>query len=122
MDTPSESEHVDWQKVHDFFLVVLHASVTDAARARGVSRTAIYKSLRELERQLDTPLFQLPTGSQIPTEEGQLVFTAAKALQDAIAAVQAARRRPNAAALSTQVEILAAQLLVVSKRLKRKKL
>ena len=62
-----------------------HGSFSSAARARGLSPSAISKLVTRLENRLSVRLFQRGTRSLTLTEEGAIYLRSARSVMDAMA-------------------------------------
>lgn len=74
-------------KIHhlrDFVAIAQHESVRGAARALGQAQPAVSRSLRELERELGTPLVNRHARGIVLTETGQRFLVRARAAMEEI--------------------------------------
>jgi DNA-binding transcriptional LysR family regulator len=69
---------VDWDKVRIFFNVAEAGSFTRAGEALGLSQSAVSRQISALERELKAPLFHRHARGLILTEQGDLLFRAAR--------------------------------------------
>lgn len=69
---------LDWDKVRVFFTVAEAGSFTRAGDALGLSQSAVSRQISALERELKAPLFHRHARGLILTEQGDLLFRAAR--------------------------------------------
>jgi DNA-binding transcriptional LysR family regulator len=69
---------VDWDKVRIFFAVAEAGSFTRAGEELGLSQSAVSRQISALERELKAPLFHRHARGLILTEQGDLLFRAAR--------------------------------------------
>ena len=69
---------MDWDKVRIFFNVAEAGSFTRAGDALGLSQSAVSRQISALERELKAPLFHRHARGLILTEQGDLLFRAAR--------------------------------------------
>jgi DNA-binding transcriptional LysR family regulator len=83
---------VELRQIEHFLAVAEHGSFTGAARARSIVQSALSTSIRNLERELGSALFERTTRRVTLSEAGQAFLPAAKrVVADADAAVDAVR-------------------------------
>lgn len=75
---PGESAALDWDKIRIFFAVAEAGSFTRAGDALGLSQSAVSRQISALERELKAPLFHRHARGLILTEQGDLLFRAAR--------------------------------------------
>ena len=71
---------LNFNLLRSFELVAREGSISGAARAGHASQPALSKAMRELEKQIDLPLFERSARGVVLTEAGQLLFDHARAL------------------------------------------
>jgi DNA-binding transcriptional LysR family regulator len=69
---------LDWDKIRIFFTVAEAGSFTRAGDALGLSQSAVSRQISALERELKAPLFHRHARGLILTEQGDLLFRAAR--------------------------------------------
>src|SRR5215212_6782751 len=69
---------VDWDKIRIFYTVAECGSFTKAGDALGLSQSAVSRQISALERELKAPLFHRHARGLILTEQGDLLFRAAR--------------------------------------------
>jgi DNA-binding transcriptional LysR family regulator len=69
---------VDWDKIRVFYAVAEAGSFTRAGDALGLSQSAVSRQISALERELSAPLFHRHARGLILTEQGDLLFRAAR--------------------------------------------
>jgi DNA-binding transcriptional LysR family regulator len=69
---------VDWDKIRIFFTVAEAGSFTRAGEDLGLSQSAVSRQISALERELKAPLFHRHARGLILTEQGDLLFRAAR--------------------------------------------
>ncbi|HEY1973700.1 MAG TPA: LysR family transcriptional regulator, partial [Pseudonocardia sp.] len=83
---------MELRQIEHFLAVAEHGSFTGAARARSIVQSALSTSIRNLERELGSALFERTTRRVTLSEAGQAFLPAAKrVVADADAAVDAVR-------------------------------
>ena len=69
---------MDWDKIRIFFNVAEAGSFTKAGDALGLSQSAVSRQISALERDIKAPLFHRHARGLILTEQGDLLFRAAR--------------------------------------------
>ena len=69
---------VDWDKIRIFYAVAEAGSFTRAGDELGLSQSAVSRQISALERELKAPLFHRHARGLIMTEQGDLLFRAAR--------------------------------------------
>jgi|tagenome__1003787_1003787.scaffolds.fasta_scaffold20768163_2 DNA-binding transcriptional LysR family regulator len=69
---------LDWDKLRIFYAVAEAGSFTRAGDALGLSQSAVSRQISALERELKAPLFHRHARGLILTEQGDLLFRAAR--------------------------------------------
>jgi DNA-binding transcriptional LysR family regulator len=69
---------VDWDKIRIFYTVAEAGSFTRAGDELGLSQSAVSRQISALERELKAPLFHRHARGLILTEQGDLLFRAAR--------------------------------------------
>ena len=69
---------MDWDKIRIFYNVAEAGSFTRAGDALGLSQSAVSRQISALERELKAPLFHRHARGLILTEQGDLLFRAAR--------------------------------------------
>lgn len=69
---------MDWDKIRIFFTVAEAGSFTRAGDDLGLSQSAVSRQISALERELHAPLFHRHARGLILTEQGDLLFRAAR--------------------------------------------
>lgn len=69
---------LDWDRIRIFFTVAESGSFTKAGDGLGLSQSAVSRQIGALERELRAPLFHRHTRGLILTEQGELLFRAAR--------------------------------------------
>lgn len=69
---------MDWDKVRIFFTVAEAGSFTRAGEDLGLSQSAVSRQISALERELRAPLFHRHARGLLLTEQGDLLFRAAR--------------------------------------------
>jgi len=72
---------VDWDKIRVFYRVAEAGSFTRAGEELGLSQSAVSRQISALERELKAPLFHRHARGLILTEQGDLLFRAARDMQ-----------------------------------------
>src|SRR3712207_1581715 len=72
------SAALDWDKIRIFYTVAEAGSFTRAGEALGLSQSAVSRQISALERELKAPLFNRHARGLILTEQGDLLFRAAR--------------------------------------------
>ncbi len=82
---------MEFRQLRHFLAVVEHGHFTRAAESVHLSQSALSASVRALENELGTPLFERTTRSVVPTDAGKVLYPYAQRMlgeaQDAVAAV-----------------------------------
>jgi len=78
LSTPAWSRVVDWDKIRIFLNVAEAGSFTKAGDDIGLSQSAVSRQISALERELKAPLFHRHARGLILTEQGDLLFRAAR--------------------------------------------
>jgi DNA-binding transcriptional LysR family regulator len=90
---------VDWDKVRIFYTVAEAGSFTRAGDDLGLSQSAVSRQVSALERELKAPLFHRHARGLILTEQGELLFRAARdmtmRLDSTRARLAESRERPS---------------------------
>jgi DNA-binding transcriptional LysR family regulator len=90
---------VDWDKVRIFYTVAEAGSFTRAGDDLGLSQSAVSRQVSALERELRAPLFHRHARGLILTEQGELLFRAARDMTMRLDATRArlaeSRERPS---------------------------
>ena len=74
---------MDWDKIRIFYTVAEAGSFTRAGDDLGLSQSAVSRQISALERELKAPLFHRHARGLILTEQGDLLFRAARDMRDA---------------------------------------
>jgi DNA-binding transcriptional LysR family regulator len=74
----SAGRSVDWDKIRIFYTVAEAGSFTRAGDDLGLSQSAVSRQISALERELKAPLFHRHARGLILTEQGDLLFRAAR--------------------------------------------
>ena len=69
---------VDWDRIRIFYTVAESGSFTKAGDVLGLSQSAVSRQIGALERELRAPLFHRHTRGLILTEQGELLWRAAR--------------------------------------------
>jgi DNA-binding transcriptional LysR family regulator len=69
---------LDWDRVRIFYTVAEAGSFTKAGDTLGLSQSAVSRQIGALERELKSPLFHRHTRGLILTEQGEMLFQAAR--------------------------------------------
>ena len=69
---------MDWDKIRIFYTVAEAGSFTRAGDDLGLSQSAVSRQISALERELKAPLFHRHARGLILTEQGDLLFRAAR--------------------------------------------
>jgi DNA-binding transcriptional LysR family regulator len=69
---------LDWDKIRIFYAVAEAGSFTKAGDELGLSQSAVSRQISALERELKAPLFHRHARGLIMTEQGDLLFRAAR--------------------------------------------
>ncbi|MGL4728723.1 MAG: LysR family transcriptional regulator [Bosea sp. (in: a-proteobacteria)] len=69
---------LDWDRVRIFYTVAEAGSFTKAGDSLGLSQSAVSRQIGALERELKSPLFHRHTRGLILTEQGEMLFQAAR--------------------------------------------
>src|SRR5687768_17757303 len=69
---------LDWDKLRIFYTVAEAGSFTRAGEDLGLSQSAVSRQISSLERELKAPLFHRHARGLILTEQGDLLFRAAR--------------------------------------------
>lgn len=72
------------RQIEIFHAVLLHGTVTAAARALNVSQPSVTKVLRHAEKSIGLPLFERSKGRLIPTEDARVLFSEVVDIQDRV--------------------------------------
>lgn len=80
---------MDWDKLRIFHAVASAGSLTHAGDVLHLSQSAVSRQIRALEESLDTTLFHRHARGLILTEQGELLFDAAKAMAKRVEAAEA---------------------------------
>ncbi|MBC6402081.1 MAG: LysR family transcriptional regulator [Hyphomonadaceae bacterium] len=72
------ADNLDWDKLKTFHAAADAGSLTAAAEHLKISQSAASRQITALEEQLDTPLFRRHTRGLTLTEEGHILFSAAR--------------------------------------------
>jgi Transcriptional regulator len=80
---------VDWDKIRVFYNVAEAGSFTKAGDELGLSQSAISRQISALERDLKVPLFHRHARGLILTEQGDLLFRAARDMRMRLETTQA---------------------------------
>ncbi|CAH1664151.1 LysR family transcriptional regulator [Chelatococcus asaccharovorans] len=90
---------MDWDKVRIFYTVAEAGSFTRAGDDLGLSQSAVSRQVSALERELKAPLFHRHARGLILTEQGELLFRAARdmtmRLDSTRARLAESRERPS---------------------------
>mgnify|MGYP001217494974 CR=1 FL=1 len=90
---------MDWDKVRIFYTVAEAGSFTRAGEDLGLSQSAVSRQVSALERDLRAPLFHRHARGLILTEQGELLFRAARdmtmRLESTRARLSESRERPS---------------------------
>ncbi|MGI6246217.1 MAG: LysR family transcriptional regulator [Pseudochelatococcus sp.] len=90
---------MDWDKVRIFYTVAEAGSFTRAGEDLGLSQSAVSRQVSALERELKAPLFHRHARGLILTEQGELLFRAARDMTMRLEATRArlseSRERPS---------------------------
>ncbi|MFC0219639.1 DNA-binding transcriptional LysR family regulator [Pseudochelatococcus lubricantis] len=90
---------MDWDKVRIFYTVAEAGSFTRAGEDLGLSQSAVSRQVSALERELKAPLFHRHARGLILTEQGELLFRAARdmtmRLESTRARLSESRERPS---------------------------
>ncbi|MBB3809443.1 LysR substrate-binding domain-containing protein [Pseudochelatococcus contaminans] len=90
---------MDWDKVRIFYTVAEAGSFTRAGEDLGLSQSAVSRQVSALERDLRAPLFHRHARGLILTEQGELLFRAARdmtmRLETTRARLSESRERPS---------------------------
>lgn len=90
---------MDWDKVRIFYTVAEAGSFTRAGEVLGLSQSAVSRQVSALERDLKAPLFHRHARGLILTEQGELLFRAARdmtmRLESTRARLSESRERPS---------------------------
>lgn len=99
-----------------FARVVEHGSFSAAARALGLSRSAVSEAISTLEEFMDCRLLQRTTRTVRPTELGELLYARCRRIADELdtgmAELEARREGPQGTLRMTAPEVLSDQLVV----------
>ena len=69
---------MDWDRIRIFYTVAESGSFTKAGDVLGLSQSAVSRQIGALERELRAPLFHRHTRGLILTEQGELLWRAAR--------------------------------------------
>ncbi|MBM3518255.1 MAG: LysR family transcriptional regulator [Alphaproteobacteria bacterium] len=69
---------MDWEKLKTFHTVAIEGSFTHAGRALGLSQSAVSRQISALEEGLRAPLFHRHVRGLVLTEQGEVLFRAAR--------------------------------------------
>ncbi len=90
---------LDWDRVRIFFTVAEAGSFTKAGDTLGLSQSAVSRQIGALERELKSPLFHRHTRGLILTEQGEMLFQAAREMTQRLERTRAqlseTRERPS---------------------------
>lgn len=88
----------DLNRMKVFYVVYTHRSLTEAAQALNITRSAISQSLKALEEELQTKLFIRDSKQVLPTAPAELLFRTIEPfiaeLQTAIAQLETGKKDP----------------------------
>jgi len=80
---------LDWDKLKTFHAAAESGSLTAAAERLGISQSAVSRQITALEDSLDTPLFHRHARGLTLTEQGRILFLAAREIAHRTALAQA---------------------------------
>lgn len=80
---------LDWDKLKTFHAAAESGSLTAAAERLGISQSAVSRQITALEESLDTPLFHRHARGLTLTEQGRILFLAAREIAHRTALAQA---------------------------------
>ncbi|MEM0936105.1 MAG: LysR family transcriptional regulator [Pseudomonadota bacterium] len=80
---------MDWDKLRIFYAVADAGSLTHAGEQLHLSQSAVSRQIRSLEEMLNTTLFHRHARGLILTEQGELLFDAARAMRKRLDAAAA---------------------------------
>ena len=80
---------MDWDKLRIFHSVADAGSLTHAGETLHLSQSAVSRQIRALEEALDATLFHRHARGLIPTEQGELLFEATRAMSKRLDAASA---------------------------------
>lgn len=80
---------LDWDKLKTFHAAADSGSLTAAAERLGISQSAVSRQITALEESLDTPLFHRHARGLTLTEQGRILFLAAREIAHRTALAQA---------------------------------
>lgn len=90
---------MDWDRLRVFYVAAEAGSFTHAGDQLGLSQSAVSRQVSALERELKVPLFHRHARGLLLTEQGELLFRAAKEtsqrLEAARARLQDSKEQPN---------------------------
>lgn len=107
------ANRINWEEIQDLLRVVRHHSFAAAAREKGVSRSAVHKSVGALERRLGVQLIVRSVRPATLTETGKMVCSAARQFDDALRAILAGHDVGELMAGETdeRISVLARQMM-----------
>jgi DNA-binding transcriptional LysR family regulator len=82
--------NIGWELYRSFLGVLIHGSLSGAARALGVAQPTIGRHVAALEKSLGLALFTRSQAGFLPTEAGQSLRVYAESLQSTVAALERA--------------------------------
>jgi DNA-binding transcriptional LysR family regulator len=85
---PSRAPLLNIRQIEVFRFVMLTGSITDAARALGVSQPGITRMIRHVESRLGTALFLRRKGKLVPTAEARTLYREVQRVYHGVQAVQ----------------------------------
>ena len=88
---------MDWDKIRIFYTVAEAGSFTRAGDDLGLSQSAVSRQISALERELKAPLFHRHARGLILTEQGDLLFRAARDMRMRLETTRGAPRRDERA-------------------------
>ena len=80
---------MDWHKLKTFHTVAVEGSFTRAGDLLGLSQSAVSRQIAALEDSLGTPLFHRHVRGLVPTEQGEVLYGAARQVVAALAMAEA---------------------------------
>jgi len=96
---------LDWDKLKTFHAAAESGSLTAAAERLGISQSAVSRQITALESSLETPLFHRHARGLTLTEQGRILFLAAREIAHRTALAQAtvinSRSKPQGAGFNT---------------------
>lgn len=88
-NVPPKGVTVDWDKIRVFYDVAEAGSFTRAGDELGLSQSAVSRQISALERELKAPLFHRHARGLILTEQGDLLYRAARDMRMRLETTQA---------------------------------